>query len=155
MIQRIQTLYFIITALLAILFMSGSFATFNHGNTDLLIASVNGLNHVPLQEGARKLVTMMPLLILSAVIALLSIIVIFFFRKRKLQLKITFILILLIVLFIACFIFVILRVQNNYNVTLMIGYKLFIPLLMLIAAIMAYRGIKKDEELIKSYDRMR
>jgi K+ transporter len=46
-------------------------------------------------------------------------------------------------------------VIQRYHSELVPGIKMFIPVLILIFAILAYRGIKKDEDLVKSGDRLR
>jgi hypothetical protein len=46
-------------------------------------------------------------------------------------------------------------VINEYQTELVPGYKMFIPLVMLVLETLALRGIKKDENLVKSYDRLR
>jgi hypothetical protein len=35
------------------------------------------------------------------------------------------------------------------------GFRMFIPLLVLILGTLALKGIKKDENLVRSYDRLR
>jgi hypothetical protein len=35
------------------------------------------------------------------------------------------------------------------------GYRIIMPLLSLIFLVLAYLGVKKDDELVKSYDRLR
>jgi hypothetical protein len=44
---------------------------------------------------------------------------------------------------------------QSHNVSLVPGIKTFIPVVTIILSILAYRGIKKDEALVKSYDRLR
>jgi hypothetical protein len=46
-------------------------------------------------------------------------------------------------------------VISNYEGSLTPGLKMILPLILLILSFLAYRGIKKDELLVKSYDRLR
>ncbi|MGB1040948.1 MAG: DUF4293 family protein, partial [Flavobacteriales bacterium] len=77
-------------------------------------------------------------------------------RKRQLLLtKINFITVLLLVVFIFAnfnFIESFLSISKE-NISYGIG--MFLPIVALVAIIMAYRAIKKDEDLIKSMDRIR
>jgi hypothetical protein len=46
-------------------------------------------------------------------------------------------------------------VIGKYHSELIPGFKMFVPLVILVFGILAYVGIKKDENLVKSYDRLR
>jgi amino acid transporter len=46
-------------------------------------------------------------------------------------------------------------IVRYYNAELIPGIKMFFPLIILVTALLAYRGISKDENLVKSYDRLR
>ncbi len=93
--------------------------------------------------------------ILLILIPVLSFVAIFFFKKRKLQLRITFILLLLIAGSILILAFYAYKVMKSYNVEADPRLNLIIPLLTLLSTFLAYRGIKKDEEIVRSYDRLR
>jgi hypothetical protein len=86
---------------------------------------------------------------------LLSFTAIFLFRKRKIQLKLTFFLIIMTIIFIGIILYYIIWVTGKYQAEIIIGYRMFIPFVMLILEILAFKGIKNDENLVKSYDRLR
>jgi predicted HAD superfamily Cof-like phosphohydrolase len=46
-------------------------------------------------------------------------------------------------------------VTGKFQTELVPGVKMLIPLLILTFGILAFIGIKKDEKLVKSYDRLR
>jgi hypothetical protein len=46
-------------------------------------------------------------------------------------------------------------VSTNFNAKIVPGMTLILYPVMLICAVLAYRGIKKDDNLVKSYDRLR
>ena len=102
-----------------------------------------------------KIQNQIPVPVTLLAILLLSLAAIFFYRKRKLQMKLTLVVIALNIAFIAILLFYILTIINNNQAILVKGYKMFIPLVMLLFEILAYRGIRKDEALVKSYDRLR
>jgi hypothetical protein len=101
---------------------------------------------------AEKLI---PLSILFFLIPVLSVATIFLYKKRKLQLKATFAVIILVTGLIMLAVYYGVSIIHRYQAELVPGIKMFIPFLILIFAILAYMGIKKDENLVKSYNRLR
>jgi len=96
-----------------------------------------------------------PLSVIILLIATISAAAIFFYRNRRLQMKLTIGLILLasaLLLYLALFAVLII---NRYSVELVPVIRMIIPPLVLILSILAYRGIKNDENLVRSYDRLR
>lgn len=86
--------------------------------------------------------------------ALMALISIFLYRNRVLQAKITVItgvLTLIIIAVMGIFIFIAMSEQAKPLFYL----RSFIPLLNIILIILAYRSIRKDENLVKSLDRLR
>jgi hypothetical protein len=46
-------------------------------------------------------------------------------------------------------------IMTKYDSVIDPGFRMAIPLLQLIFSVLAWRGIKKDDDLVKSYDRLR
>lgn len=101
------------------------------------------------------IISLIPVSVIMLTICTLSFVVIFLFKKRKIQLKLTLSLIILTVAFIGMMLYYLFWIMEKYHAELVIGFKMFIPLLILVFGILAYVGIKKDENLVKSYDRLR
>jgi hypothetical protein len=99
--------------------------------------------------------SLIPLSVIVLVICILSFSAIFLFKNRKLQLKLAVVVIILTVVFIAMTLYYLFWVTGKYDVELVPGFKMLIPLLIFISGILAYRGIKRDENLVRSYDRLR
>ena len=138
MIQRIQSVYLLLTTLFSVLFLSMKMFVF--WNKAVIVGSVE---------------VIMPLAILLILIAAISIITIFLFKNRKLQLKLSMVLLVLsiiLLLSVAIYAFIL---SEKYNAHLQFRINLIFPVMVLIFSILAYRRIKKDEELVKSYDRLR
>jgi hypothetical protein len=95
----------------------------------------------------------LPLLII--LIPVLSVITILLFKKRSLQIWLVRFLIILVVAFIIVSGILIFIVITKYDSEIQPGLKMLIPLLQLVFSVLAYRGIKKDDILVKSYDRLR
>ena len=88
--------------------------------------------------------------VLTILISLFSLFTIFLFSKRKIQLTLTKVLIVLIVIFIGATCY-----YSFNNISENAWNKAIIPVVQLILAVLAYLGIKRDDNLVKSYDRLR
>lgn len=135
MIQRIQTIWLLLAG-------AGSLATlklsFYSGNKDNnLFIELNGTSHFLL-------------LILAVAVALVAFAAVFLFKNRKLQTQLS-VLGLLLQLIALAFYFLQIKqfVQGNFTLTSVISFA--IPAFF----ILAITGIRKDEKLIKSMDRLR
>lgn len=137
MIQRIQTLYLIMTILLSVLFLTGRM---------IVIEKDAEVIH----QGM-----VVPLAVTAALIALISAVSIFLYKNRKQQMKLAIILIILSSVLTAALVIYgfILTSQNGGRIRL--NLSIILPFPMIITSLLAYRGIKKDEELVRSYDRLR
>jgi glucan phosphoethanolaminetransferase (alkaline phosphatase superfamily) len=101
------------------------------------------------------IMNLIPFSVLIIMIFILSFAAIFLFKKRKIQLKFTASVILLTIILIGLMLYYASWITGKYQAVLVPGFKMFIPLLILVSGILAYMGIKKDENLVKSYDRLR
>lgn len=96
-----------------------------------------------------------PLSVIILLIAVISATAIFLYRNRRLQMRLAIGLILLasaLLLYLTLFAVLII---NRYSAELVPVIRMIIPPLVLILSILAYRGIKNDENLVRSYDRLR
>jgi hypothetical protein len=69
--------------------------------------------------------------------------------------KLTITIIFLAAASVAVMVFYSSSIIRKFNVDIVPGFEMFIPLIIIIFGILAYRRIKKDENLIRSYDRLR
>ena len=146
MIQRIQSLWL----LLAVLFNALLFF--------IPLYKFNFPNQVYSPWMVERVSSFIPLFIIAAVIVVLPLISIFFFKNRKRQTSMVWISLVSILTF---FSIVLMRVSNLKNGTPQPGnFQYSFPgiLVVVIAAIflvLALRGIRHDEKLVKSMDRLR
>jgi len=155
MIQRIQSIYLLLTTIMSVLFLKGSFLRFiNNAGSELAIDFM-GINQMNNEKGFELVEQMIPLTVIFILIPLISFLAIFLFKKRRLQLRITLIVIILALLLIMIVVYYVISVIHNYQVILIPGIKMFLLPLILLFALLAYRSIRKDEDLIKSYERLR
>ena len=131
MIQRIQSIYLLVAAI------SMSLISFK--------VTVYTLNETLFM--AQDDTKMFILTIIGAIFSLLGL---FMFKNRKFQMKLIR-LTVLIQMIIGVRIFMLF---NKFEVVLN-NFFLFLMAFTLIALIMAYRGVKKDDDLVRSVDRIR
>jgi hypothetical protein len=96
-----------------------------------------------------------PLSIITILIPVISLTAIFLYKKRRLQMKLTIGVIFLDIVLLLYLILFAYLIINRYNVELVPFISMIIPPLVLILSILAYTRIKKDENLVRSYDRLR
>ena len=139
MIQRIQSLYLLAATLLQSLLFVLPFATAEK--------AAEG----PFVDGDLDLYDNVILLSVLIVAATFSLICIFLFKNRKLQMNISLgVIVLSIILtgLAAYFAF-------GSGIAASIGIGLFIPIIAILFSFLAYRGIKSDDDLVKSSNRLR
>jgi hypothetical protein len=155
MIQRIQSVYMSIVFLLSFLFLKGSFLSFAEKSGSLIKITFNGIIRDSGLQGPEQLEKTWPLTIFILLIPALSLITIFLFKNRKIQLMLSLSVILIIAGIIGTSFYYAWSVMTNFSAEIVPGIKLILTPVMLICAILAYHSIKKDDNLVKSYDRLR
>lgn len=150
MIQRKQTIWLFMAALLTTL---GFFLPFGIRQTSAVGQA--GITEVPLFAGSDTL-----LMVLTSASILLSLVIIFLFANRPLQLKLI-LLNMLLTLGSSVFMFFLTQQAEKGNrlVVGLLGNQLCIgvllPLLALAFLLLAFSGVRSDEKLVKSTDRLR
>jgi hypothetical protein len=155
MIQRIQSLYLLLTSLLSLLFLNGRFLNFFNKSGSEIYMNIRGIWESSAEGNPQMIISLIPLSLIILLICILSFLAIFLFKKRKLQLRLAGTVIFLTIVFIGMTLYYLFWLTGSYQAELVPGFKMLIPLLILILGILAYMGIKKDEKLVKSYDRLR
>ena len=149
MIQRIQSLFLTCILILSALLFFLPFQEINSGENKLMLCLMPGC----LKELVHSTIYL-PFAINSLVI-ILSAVSIFLFKKRILQMKISLLIVLLSVILFGCF-FTFDFIKDSDSIGA-VNFKVaaFIPIINGVLAILARRFIKKDEELVRSADRIR
>lgn len=156
MIQRIQTVYLTLTTILSVLFLVMERTVFITAVKGLTPAHDKGLSETTAVEVSSMkdwlLIIVISILLLSA---LLSLITIFYYRKRRIQMKLASAVITGVILATVMYILYLFLLSGKNMSTGISVINLTLIVLTLLSAVLAYRGIKKDEELVRSYDRLR
>ena len=155
MIQRIQSVYLSLTILLSLLFLNGSFLTFIDNSGSIMKIKIEGITRDWGVQGFEMIEKLLPLSAIIISIPAISLIALLFFRYRKVQLRLVLSLIILVTGLIIISFYYSYIVISKYNAFIVPTIKMIIPGLLLVLVILAYRGIRKDDRLVKSYDRLR
>lgn len=152
MIQRIQTVYLLLSALCMYLTF-----VFDYATLDLVTEKLQFNNSgIIFQE---KNLISIPFSIVAALIGTLSLGTIFLFRKRQLQLRlgrlsyILHLFVIVAIFFAADNAVKALPAPEAVRVSYDVGF--YLPVAALAFLFLANRSIKKDEELVRSLDRLR
>jgi len=155
MIQRIQSLYLFLITLLSLIFFRGSFLNFADRSGAVIKVTFNGIFRESSGPGWELIEKLFPLSAIIILIPTISLMTIFIFKNRKIQLWFSLFLIILAAVFIIASIHLSLSIISKFEAKIIPGFKMVLPVLTLIISVLAYRGIKKDDQLVKSYDRLR
>ena len=142
MIQRIQSIYL----LLSVVFSTCSVFVFNPWKmSENKAYAFDLLTH---QVFFLRLNTVFS--ILSALIAFLSI---FQYKKRKLQVLLIRSIIIINLFLVGLLVYLFLDIKGEISFWMRIG--IFTPTVLIVLSLMAKKAITKDEDLVKSIDRLR
>lgn len=152
MLQRPQTLYLLGGFILSLLLLTGPVAQFG------LEGSIYLLKHVGLfdGEGTKMEVMTWPMTVLFGSVLGLSFLNIFLYRHRMLQMRICIFLILLAVGMIGMIFYYIAVVRNQLEgASVLHQWRIVLPPIIAILLYLAFRRIRRDELMVKAYDRIR
>ena len=144
MIQRIQSIFMLISAICAGLLLKLPFAT----------SEANITNHILYNNGSLDLSDNIILMVLVALATIIAFISIFLFKNRKFQVSSNYIGILFILgaLGTAGWLYWSNSPESG-NIRLGMGF--LMPIMYLVFSLLAIHFIKKDDNLVKSMDRLR
>lgn len=107
------------------------------------------------EEALQNLENQIIIPVIVLLIIILSVVAILLYKNRKLQIKFVLATVLLSAALTALTAWLAYSAGEKYQAVLNPGIRTFLPLIILIFSILAYRGIRKDENLVRSYDRLR
>lgn len=155
MIQRVQTLFLLVITILSALliflpFQSVTLPDAGHAKLPEVLLS---LNPAGIPAGTKAFIYVP--IALNLIILIFSLITIFMYGNRKKQMKFTQLLLLFSALLIGNLF--VMHFFKGDETTMQTDYKIasFFPAINAICAFLAMRFIKKDEELVRSADRIR
>lgn len=149
MIQRIQTVYLLIVAILSIVLMSSTIGRFIAPDNSIVemtnLALIN-------QEGAENYE---PWALFAAIMfsTIISLATVFMFRKRMLQIRLTIFNIILEICYYGILVIFVIALKGNSSFTP--AWPVCLPFVNIVFNWLAIRAIGKDEVLVRAYDRLR
>lgn len=146
MIQRRQTIFMLLTAIISALLFFMPLASFE-ADGNVMKFTIFGIQN-PIESIPLSTTYTWPLVVSAVLMTIVPIYTIFRFKKRELQVKLCRLVMLFNVVFIG-----LVFLYYKLDVAYFIGMAL--PLVNIVLEILAVRGIKKDIELLKSVDRLR
>ena len=154
MIQRIQSLYFLLAILFQVLFFTGPVASFTSDFPVEYRMEVKGL-FVVTDEGLLRHEGSIPLYVLAGLVIPLLLLGLLSYKKRKLQMRIAIFALLLLLGLSALTIYYLLYFRGKFSIQPVYEFRIVLPVVSAILTYLGYRGVLKDELLISSYDRLR
>ncbi|TDN81833.1 uncharacterized protein DUF4293 [Salegentibacter sp. 24] len=136
MLQRIQTVYLLIAAIIS-------------GGLIFVFSLWENTEGVPMF--AQDYITVFIAFLASALLSLVSI---FMFKNRKLQFVLGRLNILLNFFLLGVFVYWSLSLPGEIDISEK-GIGMFLPIISIVFLVLANKAIKKDEDLVKSVDRLR
>lgn len=143
MIQRIQSIYLLLTTIVS----GGLIFIFN-----LWIVSEKKIFIVDLFSEELTLLKLIPIAFFAS--SLLAFVTIFLFKNRQLQFVLGRLNILINLFLLVLLIYLSQTISGETSVSEK-GIGMFLPILAILLLVLANKAIKKDEDLVKSVDRLR
>jgi RsiW-degrading membrane proteinase PrsW (M82 family) len=141
--------------LLSFLFLRGSLFSFQSKTGSVLKITFSGIVKSTEGHDFEFIEKTLPLAFILILIVLLPVIAILLFKRRNIQLLLSKIIIGLVSCLILACGHITYLTMTKYSAEIIPDIKIALPFLMLIFSILAHRGIRKDDQLVKSYDRLR
>jgi hypothetical protein len=152
MIQRIQSVYLFLVFILSALFITGTLYQFTDPTGQTVVVMFTGayLKNGNILQGRDMLI-----FALSVIIPVLAAASVFLFNNRRTQSWMVVSVIVLDIILISVLAVHLVHKGGIGFTAPVTSYRCLIPAINLLLLFLALRGIRKDEELVKSYDRIR
>ena len=155
MLQRIQTVYLLAATVLISLMLFLPLAEIAAEGTGIYEVLSKGW-FITSGETVEVAMATWPVFILALVLALLPLINVFLYRKRKLQIRMcVYSIILAFGLIGLLYYFFVMGFRQLDDPIYAFRFPMVVPVVYIILIYLAFRGIRKDEILVRSLDRIR
>ncbi|MCB2220000.1 MAG: DUF4293 domain-containing protein [Bacteroidetes bacterium] len=156
MIQRIQTLFLSLAAIMGTFMFFVPLASFISDFYYLKLYIYAFQNQTPGSELQFGIITVLPLILINAAVVIITVYAIFKYKKRILQIKLVrFTMLLSMLLIVGVFVLYPNVVINQTDAVTEFEIGAYVPIVNLLFLLLANRFIVKDERLIRSMDRLR
>lgn len=149
MIQRKQSLFLLVAMLLIIFVLFVPFIQTEYVKFDSF-----SITNLKIEDA--KSISLYPIGVFIILISSLHLLTLFLFKNRRLQMRFTIFCLLLSVGFYGLLLFYHFQLKDEYGIDFfMYNYSLVTPLLAAVFDFLAFKGIQKDELLIRASNRLR
>lgn len=155
MMQRLQSLFLAAIVIASILLFAFPIGTIQENGAGNLILKVSGVYESGINGLVEKTRSFLLPQINNGLITIFAVASFSVFRNRRLQMLLTGLNAILSLLLSLTLIILLYKMNSDYYNSLKISISAFLPVLMILLNILAYKGIKKDDDLVKSLDRLR
>lgn len=154
MIQRIQSLFLLAATIFSIIVVFHPISSMIlKGGTE---AELYTYGLMTTGGSPTMLYNTFPIIILAIITGILNIIIILIYKRRNLQMRLcVFNILLTLGLLLSMFGYYFLIKKNFDVVTHSFSYSVVLPFVNIILIFQAFRGIRRDDLLLKSYNRLR
>lgn len=149
MIQRIQTLFLLIALILQSLLFFQPLAVLQIDDATFYDIYIKGYVF------ENQIQYSVSLLFFAFITSLLNLIIIFLYKKRILQMRLTVYNTILLIGLQGVIAYIIYATSDRLNAEIFLQYTAILPIVISILHLIAFKYIKRDEELVRSADRIR
>lgn len=149
MIQRIQTLFLLIALVLQALLFYQPLAVLQLDDATFYEIFIKGYVF------NNQIQYSVSLLVFAFITVLLNLITIFLYKKRILQMRLAVYNTILLIGLQGVIAYTIYATSDNLNAEVFLQYAAIFPIIIAILHLLAFKYIKRDEELVRSADRIR
>lgn len=154
MIQRIQSIYLLGIIILMALCIYMPIAELSMPDGNLIQFTMKGF--IEIHGDTKELVQPLISLQVSGYLMIgLALVTIFLYKARRLQMRLSIYSVILQVGLGFIFLYIIKSVKTEMGASVYYHINVLFPFIGAILAYLAFRSIKKDEEMVKSFDRIR
>jgi len=152
MLQRIQTVYLLAAFILTVILFTGPVAQFTTETGEIFVKHSGAFT----AEGERLPMSSWPMTVMFSIVSLLSFLTVFSYKNRVRQMRMSLFLMIVDAGMVGIMYYFTRFAFNHFGgITNFFQWRLIVPLIMLVLYYMAFKGIQKDELLVKSYERLR
>lgn len=154
MIQRIQTVFLLIAAILLTFIVFFPIAEMV-GSSDGVVYELGFKGFLVQKTGEKAAFSTLPLSILISICLLISVVTIFLFKRRMLQIRLSTFNVILLVGLQGLMFYYIKMAQKAITADFSFTFFFVFPIVSAILVFLALRAIARDEALVRSLDRLR
>lgn len=152
MIQRIQTVYLLISLIAWTLLFFNPVAGFTNEIGGPWVLNCDGIKEF---ESAKVVMGALPMLILFILVEILAVISVLLYRRRALQLQATLLNMMLQILSYGIIALYALQGKNLLHAKVSLLFFIAMPLVAAVFSFLAFRGIRRDMLVLRALDRLR